>query len=137
MSIELASTSLPPGPVSQPPAAAPQFTAFFLQVSHRIGAISLFALLATWGMMYMARNFGIALAVAFGCADVGLCAALIARMMSPANSPHRREANGAAVFNLILLALTLNLILLSRLEQIRSAASEFFTPNSSRSTTDH
>jgi hypothetical protein len=103
-------------------------TTFFLQVSHRAGAVALLATLATWGMMYAIRDFHMPLAIACGCADVGLCSALVARMLTQPKTHARREANGVAIFNLVLLVLALHLMVFARLEVIRSAASAFFTP---------
>jgi hypothetical protein len=101
---------------------------FWIQVSQRLGAVALFATLAAWGMMFAVRDFHVPLAIAGGCADVGLCSALIARLLSGSTLASRREANGVAIFNLVLFVLALYLMIFARLDVIRSAASEFFTP---------
>jgi hypothetical protein len=132
-SVEPAGSAIipPPQSVAQSPLFRERFIFILLQIGHRIGAISLFAFLATWGMIYMSRDFHWPLVISFGSAGVGLCSALIALMITPVHSAHRREARGVAVFNLVLFAVTLNFILLAQLDQIRPAASEFFTPNRS------
>jgi hypothetical protein len=101
---------------------------FFLQLSHRLGAIALLSTIGTWAMMYMIRDFHLPLAIASGCADAGLCSALIARIFTRPTTPSRREANGVAIFNLVLFILAVYLMIFARLDVIRAAASEFFTP---------
>lgn len=125
---DLATNSLATIPYQPPATFGNWATAFLLQVSHRAGAVALLATIATWGMMYAIRDFHVPLALACGCADVGLCSALLARMLSQPKTPSRREANGVAIFNLVLFVLALHLMVFARLEVIRSAASAFFTP---------
>jgi hypothetical protein len=103
-------------------------TIFFLQLAQRAGAVALLATLGAWAMMFMIRDFHLPLAIAGGCADAGLCSALIGKMLAGINTAARREANGVAIFNLVLFVLALYLMIFARLELIRSAASEFFTP---------
>jgi len=100
-----------------------------LQASHRLGAIALLATLGTWAMMYIIRDFHVPLAIAAGTADAGLCCGIAARMLTRSGQPARREANGVAVFNLIFFILAIYLMLFARLEIIRAAASDFFTPS--------
>jgi hypothetical protein len=119
-------------PAVVPPVTTSNFKSrvivFFLQLSHRLGAVSLLSTLGAWAMMYVIRDFHLPLAIAGGCADAGLCSALIARILTGPGAPSRREANGVAIFNLVLFVLAVYLMIFARLEVIRSAASEFFTP---------
>jgi hypothetical protein len=111
------------------PAPARQWAAtFFLQISHRIGAVALLATIGTWASMYLIHDFHLPLAIAGGCADVGFCSAMIARLLTRSATASRREANGAAIFNLVLFVLAIYLMIFARLDVIRAAASEFFTP---------
>jgi hypothetical protein len=100
-----------------------------LQASHRLGSVALLATIGAWATMYMIKDFHLPLAIAAGTANLGLCAALVARMMTVVSTPLRRETNGVAIFNLVLLILALQLMVFARLDVIRSAASQFFTPS--------
>ncbi len=102
-----------------------------LQLSHRIGAIALLATLASWAIMYQGHNFHVPLAVAAGASDIGLCAALLARMLVRHSTRLRREANGVAIFNLVLFILTIYFMIFSRTDVIHAEASAFFTPTTS------
>ena len=99
---------------------------FCLQTAHRLGAIALFAIIAAWAMVYRSQNAHWPIAVAFGASDVAFCAALIARMLAKSN--RRGEAMGALIFNLIILVMSLQMLIYSRLDVIRAAADKFFTP---------
>ena len=79
--------------------------------------------------MYLMKDFHIPLAIAAGCANLGFCCGLAARAMTAPSTPVRREANGVTIFNLVLFVLALHLILFARLDVIRAAAGEFFTPS--------
>jgi predicted PurR-regulated permease PerM len=115
------------------PFAPPHYRAtllnIFLQCSHRLGAIALLATLGAWAMMYNIRDFHVPLALAAGFAEAGLCCGLLAHMMTRVGQPSRREANGVSIFNLVLLVLAIQLMLFARLDVIRAAAGDFFTPS--------
>jgi hypothetical protein len=100
----------------------------FLQSSHRLGSVALFAMLGTWAMMYRVADFHMPLAISAACADIGLCAGLAARILIPPRHPARREANGVTIFNTVLFVLALYTMFFARLELIRSGAAQFFTP---------
>jgi len=100
-----------------------------LQISHRIGTIALLATLCIWAIMWRAGDFHLPLAVSAGCGDIGLCTALLARMLTRPGQIARREANGVAIFNLVFFVLSLHLMLVTRLDVIRAAANQFFTPS--------
>jgi hypothetical protein len=102
---------------------------FLLQLSHRAGAVAMMLTVAVWGMLYESQDFHWVLAGAFAASNVGLCAALAARTLDRRGAlGARREAVGAAVFNGVLLAMALQLMLISRLDVLRAAGSAFFTP---------
>jgi hypothetical protein len=101
---------------------------WLLQASHRIGAIALLATLGTWVQMYRVQDFHTPLAFAAGASDLGFCLALLARMFVHHNSRLRREANGIAIFNLVLFILAIYFIVFARLSVIRANAAAFFTP---------
>jgi hypothetical protein len=103
-------------------------TPILLQISHRLGAIALLATLGAWAMLFLEKDASIPLATVATATDVGLCSALVARLLSPSTSPDRREANGAAIFNLVLLVLAVHLMVFTRVDVIRSAAADFFAP---------
>lgn len=100
---------------------------FALQVGHRAAIISFFAFLATLAILYMGGNANWAIAVAFASADVGVCSAILARSLGRARWP-RRETIGLLLFSGALVVLSLQLMLLTRLDWIRAAANSFFTP---------
>jgi hypothetical protein len=102
---------------------------FLLQASHRLGAIALLATLATWAMIYLSKDFHVPLAITASCSNAGLCFALVSRLIARPAQPPRREANGVAFFNGILFLLALQLMLLARIDIIRAAATDFFTPS--------
>src|SRR4051794_29363424 len=74
---------------------------FCLQVSHRLGTVALFALIAAWALVYRGQSIQWPIAIAFGCSNLAFCAALLARILG--RSGQRREAMGAIVFNLLIL----------------------------------
>ncbi len=117
-------------PATEPPAGSTKAWVInlFLQISQRLGAIALFATLGSWAMLYLAKDTSIPIAITVATGNIGMCAALVARMLTTRGSKDRREANGIAIFNLVLLAMALHLMLYTRLDVIRSAAAEFFTP---------
>jgi hypothetical protein len=106
-------------------------TNLLLQISQRLGAIALFSTLGTWAMLYLAKDASTPVAITVATANVGLCAALLARMLIDRETRARREANGIAIFNLILMVLAVHLMLYTRLDVMRSSAAEFFTPTPS------
>ena len=118
---------------AKPPILSSSFKAtllnIVLQASHRLGVVALFATIGTWAMMYLVKDFHIPLSIAAGTADAGVCFGLVARMMTKPGQLSRREANGVTIFNLVLFVLAIYLMLFARLEVIRNAASEFFTPS--------
>jgi len=101
---------------------------FLLQTSHRLGAISFFAAIASWAMLYKSQNPTWAVAVSFGAADLGLCAGLIALLMLPKRESTYGETRGAIIFNLLFVLLALQMIFITRLPVIRDAVTAFFTP---------
>lgn len=102
-----------------------KFTEFVLQLGHRFAVVSCFAFLGGLAVLYKAGNPMWPLAAAMACADVACCSAVWA-----SSSPsHRREARGLLLFGGFLVVLSLQLILLTRLELIRAAAAAFFTPS--------
>jgi hypothetical protein len=100
-----------------------------LQSSHRLGGVSFLATIGTWVMMYLIKDFHIPLAITAATANLGLCCGIAARMLTRPGQPARREANGVTIFNLVFFVLALQLMVFARLEVIRSAASDFFTPS--------
>jgi hypothetical protein len=117
---------LPPDPGTPPIVSAsrtvlPFARSIFLQISHRAGIVSLLSTLATWALLYLSKD---------ATAETGLASALLARLITPATD--RREANGSAIFNLVLLVLGLYLMVFLRIGQIHSAGSKFFNAPSSQ-----
>ena len=104
-----------------------RLTVIFLQLAHRLGAIALLATLGTWAMVYLAKDCTLILAIACGAAEAGLLFALLARMMTASHPTARRESNSVAIFNLVLFVLAIYLMLFTRLDDIRSAAGQFFS----------
>jgi predicted PurR-regulated permease PerM len=100
-----------------------------LQTAHRLGALALLATLAAWALVYRGQDFRWPIIIAFAAANVGFCAAWLARMLGRRDQRNRREATGAMIFNLVFLLLSLQLMLLARLDVIRAAAEKFFTPS--------
>jgi hypothetical protein len=99
---------------------------FSLQLAHRSGTVALFAMLASWAMLYRGQSYQWPAAIAFAASDIGFCGAMLARLLT---KPGRRgEAVGAIIFNLIILVLSLQLMLIGRLDVIRAAAERFFSP---------
>lgn len=100
-----------------------------LQAAHRLGSLALLATLATWALVYRGQDFRWPVVAAFAAADIGFCAAWLVRILSRRNPRRAREAGGAMIFNLIFLLLSLQLMLLARMDLIRAAANRFFTPS--------
>ncbi len=109
-----------------------------LQVGHRFATVALVALLAAIGSAAASRDFYLPLAVAFGCADVGLCAALLSMSLTRRSLPGR-EAAGVLAFNIVLAGLSLLMMVVARADVIRDAVRDqgdaaraaitsFFTP---------
>ena len=99
-----------------------------LDVAHRAGALALFATAAVWGLIfYKGEPTTGALAAATVAADVGLCAAVGARVL--ATDPQgRRRTTGVLLFNGVVFALSLVLMLLDRVGPIHDAMAAFFSP---------
>jgi hypothetical protein len=102
--------------------------AFLLQLSHRAGAVAMMLSVAVWAMFYQGQDFHWPLAAAFAVSNVGLCAALAARALAARRGLVTGEAVGAAAFNGVILALSLQLMVISRLDLLRAAGNAFFTP---------
>ena len=101
-----------------------------LQVAHRLGTVALFATIAAWVLIYRGQNYQWPVIAAFAAADLGFCAGILAGLIARrTDASARREALGVTIFNLILLAMSLQLVLISRIDVIRAAASQFFTPD--------
>jgi hypothetical protein len=101
---------------------------FCLQFAHRAGAIAMLLNLASWVMLYNGRDMSWPLAIAFLCSDLGFCAAMGAWLFARREN-RGTEAVGVLIFNLIFLILSLQMMLIGRLDIIRSAATQFFSPN--------
>ena len=101
---------------------------FCLQLAHRLGAIGMLLNLTSWGLLYVGRDMAGPLTSAFLCSDIGFCAALIAWLLARREN-RGSEALGATIFNLIFLILSLQMMVIGRLDVIRSAAGQFFSPN--------
>ncbi len=100
---------------------------FTLQFAHRAGAIAMLLNLTSWAMLYSGRNMSWPLALAFLSSDLGFCAAMIAWLLARREN-RGSEAVGVLIFNLIFLILSLQMMLIARLDLIRSAATQFFSP---------
>ena len=100
---------------------------FCLQLAHRLGSVGMLLNLASWGLLYVGRDTGWPLTLAFLCSDVAFCAALTAWLLARREN-RGGEALAATIFNLIFLILSLQLMVIGRLDVIRSAASQFFSP---------
>jgi len=100
---------------------------FSLQFAHRCGAVGMLLNLASWALLYNGRNISWPLAIAFLCSDLGFCAAMAAWLIARRQG-RGGEAVGALIFNLIFLILSLQMMVIGRLDVIRSAASQFFSP---------
>ncbi len=88
--------------------------------------MAVFAWLATLAFVYQGQSYRWPLAIAFMASDLGLCAAIVAALAGRRSRHRSAEAVGAMVFNLLLALLSLQWILISRLDLIRSALQKFF-----------
>ncbi len=99
-----------------------------LQVGHRASAVAFLALLVTGAAAYLGRDFYLPLAVALGCADLALCAALLTFSFAARGQPQWREALGVATFNLSIAVVAVTLMVVARLgvlqEDVRGAGGE-------------
>jgi hypothetical protein len=102
----------------------PSMERICMQISHRLAAVALFATVAAWVLVYRSQDSHWAVAVAFGASDVAFMAAMLAWMGFRAG-----EAVGAMAFNGILLALSLQMILFTRIDLIRTVLGKFLTPD--------
>jgi len=98
-----------------------------LQISHRLATIGLFAMIAAWALLYRGQDYHWPVVVTFGACDVGLCTALIALLIARRQGRRGGEAIGVLVFNLVFVALSLQMVVFSRLDLIRAAADKFFS----------
>jgi hypothetical protein len=107
--------------------ALPRVEAIALQIAHRCGAAAFLLALANLALVYLRHDFKWTLAAAFLAANAGFCAAMLAWAIAR----HRRSCPGEAlavmIFNAIFLALSLQLILLDRMDLIRTIADDFFS----------
>lgn len=111
------------------PARGSRVVGFLLQLSHRAATVAMILTVVVWGMLYLSQDFHLALAAAFGCANLGLCAALVARWLAGRRGLWRAsEAVGAAVVNGVILGLSMQLMLISRLDILRATGNAFFSP---------
>ncbi len=99
-----------------------------LQTAHRCAAAALLLTLAAWALAYEHQDFHWPLAIAFAAADIGFCAALLALTISRRARLRGGEAFGVFLFNLIFLILSLQMMLFSRLDVIRTMLEQFFSP---------
>jgi hypothetical protein len=114
-------------PISMDGQSLTPFFAFVsLQLSQRSGAVALFSTLGTWVMVYLDKDPSLAIALTVASGIVGTCAAWVGRMITSPRSSARREANGVALFNLILLVLAMYLMLYTRIGVIRTTTAGFF-----------
>ena len=86
-------------------------------------------MIAAWVQIYLGQSDRWGVAIAFAASNLGLCAALLVRIFHRQDQLLFREATGVAFFNLIFLLLSLQLMLLDRMDLIRAAAEKFFTPS--------
>jgi hypothetical protein len=98
-----------------------------IQVSHRLAAVAIFATLGAWVVVYQGQSDRWAGAVALAAGDLGLCAALLAGLLARRQG-RRPTAETTSVFiaNLVLIALSLQLMLFARLDMFRTAIEKFF-----------
>jgi hypothetical protein len=101
---------------------------FCLQLGHRLGAIGMLLNLTSWGLLYTKADMHWPLAIAFLCSDVGFCGAMIAWLLARREG-RGGEAVGTLIFNLIFLILSLQMMIIVRLDVIRAAATQFFSPS--------
>jgi hypothetical protein len=99
---------------------------FLLQLSHRCGAVALLAMLVATGMIFGRLDYRWPTVAAFAAGDIGFCAAIAARLLVRSERDRRREATGAAIFNFVLLSVSLVLVLLDQIMGIFKAVARFF-----------
>jgi hypothetical protein len=95
------------------------FSFALTDAAQRLGAIAFFTTLALWSFLFLRKDPSYLIAVAAGASNLGCCSALLAWSLAQPKSIPRREATGAAVFNLVFLVLTVHLMLYTRLDVIR------------------
>jgi hypothetical protein len=101
-----------------------------VQAGHRFAAVAIFATLAAWIIIYQGQSDHWAGAIAMAASDLGLCAALLAGVL--ARRQGRRpsaETTGVFIANLVLVALSIQLMLFARLDLFRTAIEKFFSPS--------
>jgi hypothetical protein len=100
------------------------------QAAHRLAAIAIFATLGAWIIIYQGQNDHWAGAIAMASSDLGLCAALLAALLARRQGRRpSRETTSVFIANLVLVALSLQLMLFARLDLFRSAIEKFFAPS--------
>jgi hypothetical protein len=101
-----------------------------LQAGHRLAAIAIFATFGAWALLYQSQSDRWAVVIALGASDLGLCMAMVAGLL--ARRDGRRptlETHGVFIVNLVLIALSIQLMLFSRLDIFRTAIAKFFSPS--------
>jgi hypothetical protein len=101
-----------------------------LQAGHRLAAIAIFATFGAWVLLYQGQSDRWAVVIALAASDLGLCMALVAGLLArrAGRRPHT-ETHGVFIINLVLIALSMQLMLLSRLDLFRTAIEKFFSPS--------
>jgi hypothetical protein len=101
-----------------------------IQASHRLAAIAIFATLGAWIVFSQGMSDRWAGAIALSASDLGLCAALLAAVFARRQLRQpTRETTGVFIANLVLIALSLQLMLFARLDMFRTAIEKFFAPS--------
>jgi hypothetical protein len=98
-----------------------------IQAGHRLAAVAIFATLGAWIIIYQGQPDHWAAAIALAAGDLGLCAAVLAGLLARRQG-QRPSAETTSVFiaNLVLIALSLQLMLFARLDLFRAAIEKFF-----------
>jgi MFS family permease len=101
-----------------------------IQAGHRLAAVAIFATLGAWIIIYQGQSDHWAGAIAMAASDLGLCLALVAGVLARRQgrkpSP---ETLSVFIANLVLVALSVQLMLFARLDLFRTAIEKFFAPS--------
>ena len=100
----------------------------FLRAGHWFGSIALFLSLAVWVLAYRKEDYHWPVALAFAASDLGMCSALFAALLARRAGRTSSEISGTIFFNLVLMALAFQMMLLNHLDVIRTAIDKFFSP---------